>query len=102
MLNEVVMKVILTVVGFITTGLLGYLTAKVKEYKRNDTNQEEALKCLLRSAITSKYYVYTELGTIPTYEKENLTYMHEQYQKMGGNSYINNIMTEIERLPIKK
>lgn len=102
MLNEVVMKVILTVVGFITTGLLGYLTAKVKEYKRNDTNQEEALKCLLRSAITSKYYVYTELGTIPTYEKENLTYMYEQYKRMGGNSYITNIMTEIERLPIKK
>lgn len=102
MFNEVVMKIILTVVGFITTGLLGYLTAKVKEYKANDTNQEEALKCLLRSAITSKYYVYTELGTIPTYEKENLVYMYEQYQKMGGNSYINNIMAEIEKLPIKK
>lgn len=102
MLNEVVMKVILTVVGFITTGLLGYLTAKVKEYKVNDTNQEEALKCLLRSAITSKYYVYTELGTIPTYEKENLTYMYEQYKRMGGNSYITTIMEEIERLPIKK
>lgn len=96
------MKVILTVVGFITTGVLGYLVAKVKEYKANDTNQEEALKCLLRSAITSKYYVYTELGTIPTYEKENLTYMYEQYKRMGGNSYITTIMEEIERLPIKK
>lgn len=96
------MKVILTVVGFITTGVLGYLVAKVKEYKANDTNQEEALKCLLRSAITSKYYVYTELGVIPTYEKENLTYMYEKYKKMGGNSYITNIMAEIEKLPIKK
>ena len=93
MLNEVVMKILLTIVGFITTGLLGYLTAKVKEYKRNDINQEEAL---------SKYYVYTELGTIPTYEKENLTYMYEQYKRMGGNSYITTIMEEIERLPIKK
>jgi len=96
------MKVILTVVGFITTGVLGYLVAKVKEYRAKDTNQEEALKCLLRSAITSKYYVYTELGTIPTYEKENLTYMYEQYKRMGGNSYITTIMEEIERLPIKK
>lgn len=96
------MKVILTVTGFIVTGTMGYLVAKVKEYRAKDTNQEEALKCLLRSAITSKYYVYTELGTIPTYEKENLTYMYEQYKRMGGNSYVTNIMVEIEKLPIKK
>ena len=96
------MKVILTVTGFIVTGTMGYLVAKVKEYRAKDTNQEEALKCLLRSAITSKYYVYTELGTIPTYEKENLTYMYEQYKRMGGNSYVTNIMAEIEKLPIKK
>ena len=35
-------------------------------------HQEEALKCLLRSNITSKYYVYTELKEIPLYEKENI------------------------------
>lgn len=102
MIDEVVMKVILTVVGFITTGVLGYLVAKVKEYRAKDTNQEEALKCLLRSAITSKYYVYSELGEIPQYERENLIYMYEQYKRMGGNSYITTIMEEIERLPIKK
>ena len=96
------MKVILTVVGFITTGVLGYLVAKVKEYRAKDTNQEEALKCLLRSAITSKYYVHSELDEIPQYERENLIYMYEQYKRMGGNSYITTIMEEIERLPIKK
>lgn len=102
MVDEVVMKVILTCVGFITTGVLGYLVAKIKEYRAKDTNQEEALKCLLRSAITSKYYVYTEIGSIPSYEKENMTYMYEQYKKMGGNSYITNVMAEIGDLPIKK
>ena len=102
MLDEIVLKTILTIVGFIVTGLLGYFTAKIKEYKRRDTTQQEALKCLLRSAITSKYYVYSELKTIPLYEKENLNYMYEQYKKMGGNSYITNIMEEINQLSIKK
>ena len=102
MFNEIVMKIILTIVGFIVTGVLGYLVAKVKEYRQKDTNQEKALKCLLRSAITSKYYVYTELGAIPTYERENVIYMYEQYKAMGGNSYIDNIVKEIEALPIKK
>ena len=102
MLNEIIVKIILTVVGFITTGLLGYLSARIKSYKQKDKVQEEALKCLLRNTITSKYYVYSEVGSIPVYEKENLTYMFEQYKLMGGNSYINNIMEEINNLPSKK
>ena len=88
MFDEIILKVILTVVGFITTGVLGYLVAKVKDYKKRDINQEEALKCLLRSNITSKYYVYNELKEIPLYEKENIDYMFEIYKKLGGNSYV--------------
>ena len=102
MFDEIILKVILTVVGFITTGVLGYLVAKVKDYKKRDTNQEEALKCLLRSNITSKYYVYNEMGNIPIYEKENIDYMFEQYKLMGGNSYIERIVKEINDLPIKR
>lgn len=102
MANEIMIKTILNVVGFFATTLCGYLLAKIKDYKKRDNNQQEALKCLLRSAITSKYYVYTELKEIPTYEKENLVYMYEQYKKMNGNSYIDNIIKEIEVLPIKK
>lgn len=102
MVDEIILKVVLTIVGIIVTGLSGYLTATIKNYKKKENTQEEALKCLLRSAITSKYYVYSELKSIPLYEKENLNYMNEQYIKMGGNSYISKIMEEINQLPIKK
>ena len=101
MFDEIIVKVILTVVGFITTGVLGYLVAKVKNYKKRDTNQEEALKCLLRSNITSKYYVYNELKEIPLYEKENIDYMFEIYKKLGGNSYVGGLVEEINKLPSK-
>lgn len=102
MIDEIVLKAILTIVGFVITGLLGYFTAKIKSYKEKDTRQEEALKCLLRSNITSKYYVYSEMGEIPYYEKENIDIMFEQYQNMGGNSYVETIVKEINALPIKK
>ena len=102
MIAEITMNVILTVTGFIITGLLGYFSAKLKDYKNRDINQEKALKCLLRSNITSKYYVYTELGEIPYYEKENINYMYEQYKKMKGNSYVDEVVVEINKLPIKK
>ena len=102
MFDEIILKFIGTSVGFITTGVLGSLVAKLKDYKKRDTNQEEALKCLLRSNITSKYYVYSELKEIPLYEKENINYMYEQYKSMNGNSYVSGLVEEINKLPIKK
>lgn len=102
MVEEILLKVILTIVGFIVTGVLGYFVGKVKEYKKKDTRQEEALKCLLRSNITSKYHVYSQMGEIPYYEKENIDRMYEQYKNMGGNSYVDTIVKEINDLPIKR
>lgn len=102
MLYEIILKVVLTVIGFFVTGILGYLTAKLKGYKKRDKTQEEALKCLLRSSITSKYYVYSELGEIPYYEKENINYLFKQYKAMDGNSYVEEIVTEMNNLPIKR
>lgn len=99
-------KIVLTVVSVITTatitGVIGFLTGKIKGYKQRDTRQEEALKCLLRSNITSKYYVFSELKEIPYYEKENIDRMFEQYKNMGGNSYVDTIVKEINQLPMKK
>ena len=34
------MKIILTIVGFIVTGVLGYLVAKVKEYRQKDSTTD--------------------------------------------------------------
>ena len=102
MLDEIILKAILTIVSFSITGTLGFMIARLKDYKNRDKNQEESLKCLLRSNITSKYYVYTELKEIPLYEKENIDYMFEQYNKMGGNSYVEGLVKEINALPIKK
>lgn len=102
MFDEIILKFIGASVSFITTGFLGYLIARLKDYKKRDKNQEEALKCLLRSNITSKYYVYNEMGSIPLYEKENINYMYEQYKKSGGNSYVGGLVEEINKLPIKR
>ncbi len=99
--EEIILKIILTIVGFIITGILGYLVAKIKEHKNQEGNQQKALKCLLRSAITKIYYKYTDLGYIPRYEKENVSYLYSQYKAMKGNSYVDEIYPKIMELPIK-
>lgn len=102
MAKEIILKTILTVIGFILTGILSYFAAKIKLYKEKDIQQEKALKCLLRSSITKIYYKYMDLGYIPQFERENVIYMHEQYKRMGGNSYVDEIYPEILKLPVKK
>lgn len=102
MVEKIMWEVFFGILGLFLSGMSGFLTAKMKQYKKREEVQQEALKCLLRSNITSKYYVYTELGSITPYEKQNINYMHEQYKKMGGNSYIDEIVIEINKLPIKK
>ena len=107
--NTILTVITTTLTSSLITGIISYLMGKLKGYKARDVKQEEALSrqeaallCLLRSNITSKYYVYKELGEIPLYEKENIDYMAEQYKSMGGNSYVGGLVKEINKLPIKK
>lgn len=98
-------SVILFLAAFIggITVLMGYVTKYItRVLKKEFEHNNEATKCLLRSNITSKYYVYTELNEIPIYERENINYMNEQYKAMGGNSYVSQIVDEINNLPLKK
>ena len=94
--------IITCVITFLVTSIMGYLLGVARSYKTRDKKQEEALKCLLRSNITSKYYVYSEIGEVPRYERENVNYMWEQYNSMGGNIYVGTIMREFNSLPIKE
>ena len=109
MAEDILMKVILTFVGMVTTGLIGYLGGKVKQSKEIEKKRDEehklftgALVCLLRSNITSQCYVYKKLGSVPPYEKENVNYMRQQYKIMGGNSYVDTLVEEFNKLPVEK
>ena len=100
MFDEIILKVILTVVGFITTGVLGYLVAKIKNYKKRDTNQEEALKCLLRSNLVNQYFVYKETQKMPYYCKQNWYAMFEAYKNLGGNSFVIDLKQKIDDIEV--
>ena len=100
MFDEIILKIILTVVGFITTGVLGYLVAKIKNYKKRDTNQEEALKCLLRSNLVNQYFVYKETKKMPYYCKQNWYAMFEAYKNLGGNSFVIDLKQKIDDIEV--
>lgn len=94
--------IIATTLSTITGLLIGLFVSSIKKFGSKEKNERTTLQALLRNAITSKYYVYTELGNIPDYERRNLIYLFEEYKKWNGNSYVAQIMEELLKLPIKK
>ena len=93
--------IISTTLSTLTGIVIGLVVSNIKKLSSRETNERTTLQALLRNAITSKYYIYTELGSIPDYERRNLIYLHEEYKKWKGNSYINQIVDEMLKLPIK-
>lgn len=102
MLKEILWVIFTCVVGVVIPAIIGYLLGRIKSFRKREQNQEEALKCLLRSNITSKYYVYKKIGAVPRYEKENVNYMYTQYKNMGGNSYIDLIIQDFNSIPLEE
>lgn len=92
--------IIATTLSTLTGLIIGYLIKGAKNLNQRETNEKTTLQALLRNAITSKYYVYTQLGHMPDYERRNLIYLFEEYKKWKGNSYVSQIVDEMLKLPI--
>lgn len=78
-----------------------------KQIKQNEEINSElkkqslALQANLRNSILVIYNSRIKAGYITLYEKENLAKLHEQYQSLGGNSFIHTCVDELNELPVK-
>lgn len=92
--------IITTTLSTLTGIVIGLVVSNIKKLSSRETNERTTLQALLRNAITSKYYVYTQLGHIPDYERRNLIYLFDEYKKWNGNSYVSQIVDEMLKLPV--
>lgn len=72
------------------------LSQKFKDINDRLDSHLESQLCLLRHQITSIYYQYLEEKKIPAHTKESVLMMYNQYEKLGGNSYVHTIVEEIK------
>ena len=72
------------------------LNQKFKDINERLDSHLESQLCLLRHQITEIYYKYLEKKEIPAHTKQDLCYLYEQYQKLGGNSYVKQIYLEMQ------
>ena len=87
MLNTIITVVITSV----TTTLLGCIALFYKREKA----RTEGIKCLLRADIVNQYYEYCDKQCMPFYKKEAIAKEYEAYKVLGGNSFIEDMMNEI-------
>ena len=109
MLDEIVLKIVLTIVGIVVTGSAGYLSAKLKNCKdkiktkeENEKVQNIALQTLLKSQLTNIYFVYSELKEIPDYIYQNFLDMLKVYESLDGDGFIHTLARKMENWEIIK
>lgn len=107
MIDEIILKTILTVVSFCITGALGFLVAQIKQYKKKEKEDKEerellknGLKMLLQSNLTNVFYVHNELGQIEDYKLKNWYNELKEYYGLGGNDYMHVLESKMSKLKI--
>lgn len=72
------------------------LNQKFKDVNERLDSHLESQLSILRHEITEIYYKYLENKEIPAHTKQDLFYLYEQYEKLGGNSYVKQIYLEMQ------
>lgn len=72
------------------------LSQKFKDVNERLDSHLESQLSILRHEITEIYYKYLENKEIPAHTKQDLCYLYEQYEKLGGNSYVKQIYLEMQ------
>ncbi|MCI8609017.1 MAG: hypothetical protein HFE73_05190 [Firmicutes bacterium] len=76
------------------------LKGEINIQKKINELEKDSIRCILRNTITHLYYKYSQHGSIPPLERENITYLYHAYISLEGNSYITQCYEEVMSLPV--
>jgi len=98
-------NVISLVISYLVPAILGagigFLSSKVKKNKAKEKAIEEGVQALLRNELVRRYREYEVKGELSILDKENIEEMFKQYENLGGNGTVKQLMTELMQLPTK-
>ena len=80
---------------------IGFLTSKLKKNRAKEKAIEEGVQALLRNELVRRYREYEIKGEMSILDKENIEEMFKQYENLGGNGTVKQLMTELMHLPTK-
>ena len=91
MVSNIIYYIITLIVG----SLFAYIVKMLKAINNKFKNMELSNQNLLRSNIVRIYYKYKAQKAIPYYDKEVVNMSGDAYTKNGGNSFVGDLLQEI-------
>lgn len=92
---------IVSVIGAAAAGI-SKIIQTAKESKENKYNDREFKKSILRAEILNIYYDCKDRKEVPFYQYELVKNLFENYKRLGGNSFIDEIYNQIEEFQVLK
>lgn len=80
---------------------IGFLMSNFKKNRTKEKAIEEGVQALLRNELVRRYREYEIKGELSILDKENIEEMFKQYENLGGNGTVKQLMTELMHLPTK-
>lgn len=81
--------------------VIGILSSRVRKDRAREKAVEEGVQALLRNELVRSYREYEKKGEMTILDKENIEGMFKQYENLGGNGTVKQLMTELMHLPTK-
>ena len=75
--------------------------AKEISFETKQKALEAGVQALLRNELVRRYREYEVKGEMSILDKENIEEMFKQYENLGGNGTVKQLMTELMHLPTK-
>ena len=63
--------------------------------RKKDKAIEEGVQALLRNELIRRYREYQDKGSMTILDKENVEAMFKQYENLGGNGMVKQLMQEL-------
>lgn len=80
---------------------VGFITTRIKKASNKEKAIEEGVQALLRNELVRRYREYELKGELSILDKENIEAMFKQYENLGGNGTVKQLMTELLQLKTK-
>ena len=85
-----------TALNYIVPALLGFLIAKVNNYRKKNDSTKIAIMTLLQSNLTNTYFLYDDTKAIPDYVYKNFLNELKAYEGLDGDDYIHTIAEKMK------
>lgn len=95
-------QILKSVISYLVPTILGFLIAKVSNYKKKNDSFKNALMTMLQSNLTNTYFIYEPFKKIQDYVYKNFLNELKAYEDLGGNDYIHTIAEQMKSWEITR